>query len=571
MTSIENLSNELFHDIFDYLEACDIYMAFSNFNNRFQQLLNNSSLLFKIKQTSYSVSDAKSFQNWTQIAHINRQQILSIHLLMLSNFNQLFGLLYINSSFQRLESVVLLSPEPDTLMLILNELISLPCLFSLTIEPFHFLNDFTDIYRVVLTLSALKYYKISASYSPVSNLLPISTNQQLSTIEYLIMDHSSTFNQLSAIASYMPRLRHLSFFESFDLPATFGIPLPSTLTNLTYLRIRVSHVTFDQFEMFIRQIRPKLKVLIFITLYGKMTNFDAYRWEQLIVRDLPLLEQFSLRHFEGTEGGEDYEPEINFRGSNPFLSSFWLERQWIFDVKTEDDSIIYSVGPYRYSAKNFYKINSFISFRKRWYEQPNVDNSTMKLSKSARLSLSYVYTGECYELLIMDIENILNVTQIYHLEISKEETLFDILIQIINALPQLTTIKLHSISFNRARDSETNELIIFPSTTSTNRITKVYLENMFHIEEVYSMMELCPYMSYFKIDYLEDMMVHVFIRLILNKVKCESNQYLRLLCVPAPKTDDSIIRILETMKNDKKSLDSYTIKHVGDHIFLQWK
>jgi hypothetical protein len=155
MTSIENLSNELFHDIFDYLEAADIYMAFSNLNHRFQQLLNNSSLLFKIKQMHHSLSDATSFQNWMQIMHINRQQILSIRLLMSLYFNNLFSLLYINSSFQHLESIVLLSPQPNTLKLILNELISLPRLFSLTIKPYHFSRDLTDIYRIVLTLPVL--------------------------------------------------------------------------------------------------------------------------------------------------------------------------------------------------------------------------------------------------------------------------------------------------------------------------------------------------------------------------------------------------------------------------------
>jgi hypothetical protein len=49
MTSIENLSNEFFYEIFDYLDGCDIYEGFSNLNSRFQRLFNSSSLLFKIK------------------------------------------------------------------------------------------------------------------------------------------------------------------------------------------------------------------------------------------------------------------------------------------------------------------------------------------------------------------------------------------------------------------------------------------------------------------------------------------------------------------------------------------
>ncbi len=49
ITCIKNLSNECFYEIFDYLDGCQIYEAFSNLNYRFQQLLNSSSLLFNIK------------------------------------------------------------------------------------------------------------------------------------------------------------------------------------------------------------------------------------------------------------------------------------------------------------------------------------------------------------------------------------------------------------------------------------------------------------------------------------------------------------------------------------------
>jgi hypothetical protein len=357
MASIENLSNELFHDIFDYLEASDIYMAFSNLNHRFQQLLNNSSLLFKIKQIDYSLSNLASFQNWMQIIHLNRQQILSIHLLMSLNFNHLLALLFINSSFQRLESLVLLAPELNTLMFILNDLISLPRLLSLTIEQLYYLKDLTDIYRIVLTLPVLKYYKISAFNSDLSISLPISTNQQPSTIEYLIIDHCSTFNELSAIISYIPELCHLNFLESYPVPATIGITLPSILTNLTYLRICVCHVKFDEFEIFIRQIRPKLKVLNYITRSEDIAYLNARRWEEFILQDLPQLEKFSLQYYECIDDDEDHESKINFSGSNPFLTSFWLERQWLLDVEIECENIIYSIGPYKYIVKNFYKIN----------------------------------------------------------------------------------------------------------------------------------------------------------------------------------------------------------------------
>jgi phosphopentomutase len=194
-----------------------------------------------------------------------------------------------------------------------------------------------------------------------------------------------------------------------------------------------------------------------------------------------------------------------------------------------------------------------------------VDNSTIEFSKSIRLSLSYIPSGESYELLIMDIKQVLRVTQIHHLEISEEKLCFDMLMQIINSLPQVTTMKIHSLSLDQAKDSETDELIVFPSTESINQITKVYLEKMFTIEEVYSLMKLCRYMSYLKINSFDNMNASMFIRNTLKKINRDSNKYLRLLCFPAPASDDQMIKSLEKMKKD------YTINRIDNYLFLQWK
>ncbi|CAF0869092.1 unnamed protein product [Adineta steineri] len=48
VNSIENLSNDLFYEIYDYLEGLDICVAFSNLNSRFQQLITCSSIRYKM-------------------------------------------------------------------------------------------------------------------------------------------------------------------------------------------------------------------------------------------------------------------------------------------------------------------------------------------------------------------------------------------------------------------------------------------------------------------------------------------------------------------------------------------
>ncbi|CAF2867417.1 unnamed protein product [Rotaria sp. Silwood2] len=114
ITSIENLSNEFFYEIFDYLDGCEIYQTFSNLNHRFQQLLNSSSLRFKIN-FHHSTSIEIFMNNYKQIILLNKDQIFSIHLSLSTHNNQIISSLNIDSSFNRLESRVLQSgPGPGT-------------------------------------------------------------------------------------------------------------------------------------------------------------------------------------------------------------------------------------------------------------------------------------------------------------------------------------------------------------------------------------------------------------------------------------------------------------------------
>jgi hypothetical protein len=79
MACIENLSAEVFHEIFNYLDGCHIYEAFSNFNDHFEQLLNSSLLLYKI-DIDERVLEVMSMDKYKSIIFINKQKIFSIQL-----------------------------------------------------------------------------------------------------------------------------------------------------------------------------------------------------------------------------------------------------------------------------------------------------------------------------------------------------------------------------------------------------------------------------------------------------------------------------------------------------------
>jgi hypothetical protein len=71
--------------------------------------------------------------NFKQLILFNKQQIFSIDLSFAYGTDQFCTPFTVDSSFYRLESITLMSFKPNVLMSILQTLISLPRLFTLTI------------------------------------------------------------------------------------------------------------------------------------------------------------------------------------------------------------------------------------------------------------------------------------------------------------------------------------------------------------------------------------------------------------------------------------------------------
>jgi hypothetical protein len=94
-----------------------------------------------------------------------------------------------------------------------------------------------------------------------------------------------------------------------------------------------------------------------------------------------------------------------------------------------------------------------------------------------------------------EIERVLTITQIYHLEISEKIISIPVLIQVVNLLPD----KIHSLSTDETKELTVRELFILCSMKETSKITKVYLEQIGDVQELDFLFTLCPYMEYFKV------------------------------------------------------------------------
>jgi hypothetical protein len=194
-------------------------------------------------------------------------------------------------------------------------------------------------------------------------------------------------------------------------------------------------------------------------------------------------------------------------------------------------------------------------------------NSSVECSNAARITIRDIYTDA---VVMRDTARVLNIAQIYHLEMSEEKLCISRIIKAVSLLPELNTLKIHSLSLYEPRMLNSEELFILSTIEDISKITKVYLEKMYEIKEFDFLLELCPYMEYYKVNCLKHTDLKFILRYIFKKLKQDDNDYLRLLCFCIPTADDEMIKKLKRMIHFEKLLLNYTIKRVADNIFLEW-
>ncbi|CAF0794451.1 unnamed protein product [Adineta steineri] len=433
--------------------------------------------------------------------------------LLLNHKHQLISLQYdasfssysIDSSFNHLESLIINNISSIKL---LSNLSSLPRLYSLTIDTQSRFDDLTQLYQLVFTLPKLKYFKCISEIRTLCYLSSKINDKQLSNLEYLYCDHTCTINELSTIIPYLPKLRSLSFY-------------PITLNNLKLL------------------INENLEVLSLDFAYEDIEYFDAYLWESFILKYLPKLEKTYFTF--DTYYGNGYESPILYNGMpNKFNSSFWIQRKWILEIKIIFDSIYYLINPYK----------------KRWYENEN------DYSKLVHLIIEdddpvKPFTINQY------LNHILNLTQIFHLEIHEIISL-NKLSQILLLLPDLQTLHLDSISFLNLEDISDEEFVHFIALIKKNQIKKLFLEKRIGIDAFELLFTIFPHLNYLQINCRDYQYTQFLLKYLL---KHQNNKLIRLFCFSIPFADDKMMNKLKNLII-QNSTSNFTIQRVSDHIYV---
>lgn len=350
ISCIEDLSNELLYEIFEYFDADVLYEAFGHLNSRFHHLLFHSTFSLKVRPAYGSRSKLQYY--CTNFWIPNRHRIVSIYFDYHSLMKISLAHCMIDSSFHRLQSVDLNELKPEQFIMVLFYLKSLPRLASLDAI---LLGTGTvglgNIYRMIFSLPTLKYNKLvmdsKDAKKDLNISLPFAMNESFSTIEYLNIDHDCTIRQLFSIVHHTPQLRHLVCRN------LIGSEIVNerwvTLSNLKYLSIRFSLINLSEFESTIRTLSSHVETLnIGHCIHGDC--FGADRWERMIKNHMTHLQKFNYKY-------HIYDDSVHLEKTlyltmNHFTSPFWTEQQWFFEIGISTNVLVYSICSHKYVTRH---------------------------------------------------------------------------------------------------------------------------------------------------------------------------------------------------------------------------
>jgi hypothetical protein len=321
-----------------------VYDGFFNLNKRFHSLIMNSNLPIQINIPTMSKFNFDRYHK--DLIRPNKHRINYLHLSNPFSVDIVFSPPRLISKFLQLETLILDKINPKYFNNILDYLITLPQLQSLTINPIDCISNSTLFYTRILRLPKLKYCKIEFESKDDLEQLPPATDI-FSPIEYLVIQNRFRFQSFNNLLSYLPQLHHLTinYLDGLDFNDIEFYPI--VLKHLKYVSLEVDLVYFNRLEKLIKNLFYYVEVLRLTTKYD-VSYLIAYRWEELIVSHMPNLRMFDINH----DGFRQNSPLSYHNLIKQFNSSFWIEKQWFFSHQHDspdelETGIFYSTNPYR--------------------------------------------------------------------------------------------------------------------------------------------------------------------------------------------------------------------------------
>ncbi|CAF1175372.1 unnamed protein product [Adineta steineri] len=541
-TCLENLSNEILYEILEYLDAYDLYKSFSNLNNRLQNLIISSPILLRINLDSKSKSLLEC-----RCQHViipNTHRILSLHLTDYwtdpSLVDTFFNHCIINSTFHRLESIILNGIKTEKLFATLFYLNTLPRLFSLTVSiKVDDYYDFGNIYSLIFSLPTLKYNQLSTCTDDLQINIPDVINKKFSTIEYLGVNYFCTLNQLNSLLHYTPHLRRLFCHRVIKSDEIFKNELSMKVPHLKYICVEELLASFDEFEVFIKEISSQLQVLNIGIPWDK-AYLDGSRWERLIKKYMPELKKFYFNFVQDIGNNMKTNSSDSTDGFiNRFNSPFWFERKWFRELHVYNKEMVFLIHPYRKEWINLHEHVNTATYSKQNSKEDNyISNQEKTDHRIIQFTIRDYKFTELNWRLIKKLKCAFKAIQFTHLDINNNSMSINMLLDILHLLPNIESLKLSSIPILQLESLSIEDNKNHLSVSAINKITKVKLGQVTEEQQIEFFINLCAHIKYLEVGCMSNADVPLLMKFIVNQRTRIPN--LCYLCFITPMADENM-------------------------------
>ncbi|CAF1506325.1 unnamed protein product [Rotaria sordida] len=577
---LENLTDEILFEIFDYLDTYYIYKGFYHLNKRFKNIFINSNISEAINILPMSKLNFENY--YINIILPNRNRINLLRLTNPFTLDAIFSPPSIILEFIRLEILILDNIQSKNLSKFFYCLRSLTKFHSLTLSLADNIEFLNDIFSNILSLSKLKYCKII--YQTKNDETPFSpflTIYDRSPIEYLIIDGCFPFDSLNNLLCCLPRLRHLSmnsFRKSSFRDLDEDLPLIE-LKYLKYVSLKFNYfICYNDFENLAKKFFYHVQTLR-LTTTGDEEYLNAKRWKKLILSSMPYLNIFDINHDGSIRNNNFTYHDI----INRFNSSFWLENEWFFTHRHEwperlDCGIFYSTNQYRRQEYKFHwefenqicpniqetRLNSVKHLLICGKQVAN--NSVNYFPNVTQLTIEHYFKTSSDNSISKILNRLIPLKQLTKLIIKSYDFPFIVIVKLLHFTPKLTTLKFDSFVLDEMNMKLFEQSKLFEYVSNTNTIKNLEIRNDCLFKQIQLIVNLLPKLEYFKSG-MNRKEIGNIIRFLITK---PNNKIQNLFFICISETPKICLREINLLIKLENLLNDYFIKYINRDLYLWW-
>ncbi|CAF0980559.1 unnamed protein product [Rotaria sordida] len=572
----EDLANEIFYEIFEYLDLYDIYKGFFNLNQRFQNLIINSNFLNQINISTMSKSKFEYYHKNILLPNKHR-----IRLIRLSNpfMNELiFSSAYTILRFIHLETLIFDHIEMKDFIKLINHLAHLHELYSLIISLADHIQSLSVLFSSIFQLKKLKYCKIEYTIKDDQNQKSISfdlTRHVFSPIQYLIINGDFPFNSLNNLLSCLPELHHISIqslVNSNDNIKTGDLSYYIHLRYLKYVSFKLNSIDFNKFENIIKQFFDYVEIL-HLTMNSDEKYLNAKLWQQLIISYMPYLRIFDMK-YQGSIGNK-------YDIIKQFSSSFWIEKKWFFthehDWKsTMDRGVFYSSIPYRRKDYMYYWASDEQLYSHNQEENFNSVNHLFICSKikdhclkcfpNVNQLIFTLFFDDWNDSIVRNLNCMISLEQLTKIVLEPYRIPLEDIIRLLCFTSNLHTLQFHTFGLHHNNLDVVRRNYAFEYASKINKIKSLILHGRCSLNELEFIVNLFPQLKCLETG-MNRTEIQQIIRFLLSKTH-NKTQHLFYLCIAY--TPKVCIKEINVMMKSENLLKNYSIKYINSNLYLWW-